>query len=62
MNITNQIQFILSYNGEKKFAVLPIDVFDRLTDMYEELEAIKAYDKAKNQRVKKYLLIKCLKK
>ncbi len=50
MKSNDQIQFIHNEAGKKTFAVLPIDVFNRLTDTYEELEAIKAYDNAKNSK------------
>ena len=61
MGIKDQIQFILSDDGEKKFAVLPIDVFDRLTNVYEELEAVKAYDNAKKSKDKTIPLDQMLK-
>lgn len=40
MDIKDQIQFILSDNGEKKYVVLPIDLFEEMSEDYFDLKAI----------------------
>lgn len=42
-----KIQYMYNENGKKTFAVLPIELFEKMQNLYEELEAMNAYDKAK---------------
>ncbi|MBI3309411.1 MAG: hypothetical protein HYZ79_08595 [Candidatus Melainabacteria bacterium] len=40
MDIKDQIQFILSDDGVKKYVVLPIDLFEEMSEDYFDLKAI----------------------
>ncbi len=46
MGLAKQIQFLSDKDGEKAFAVVPIDVFYDWQKVYEEYSDIQAYDKA----------------
>lgn len=46
MSSAKRIQFLSDRDGEKTFAVLPIDVFYDWQKVYEEYADIRAYDKA----------------
>lgn len=61
MNLAKQIQFMFNDKGKKTFAVLPISTYEKLQDVYEELEAIKAFDKAKRSKDKVISLDQMLK-
>jgi PHD/YefM family antitoxin component YafN of YafNO toxin-antitoxin module len=43
-------QFVTDTNGEKIAVILPIKDYEKLMDELEELQDVKAYDKAKNRK------------
>lgn len=47
MSAAENIHYMYNDNGEKTFAVLPIDVFKQLEEAHEEFLTIQAYDQAK---------------
>lgn len=40
-------QFVTNEKGERIAVVLPLDIYQRLIEAFEELEDIRAYDEAK---------------
>ncbi len=40
-------RYIVNEAGEKELVVIPVDVYERLVDAWEDLEDIRAYDEAK---------------
>ncbi len=61
MSAAENIHYMYNDNGEKTFAVLPIDIFKQLEETYEEFLAIQAYDQAKKSGSKAIPLEQILK-
>jgi hypothetical protein len=46
-SVADNKQFVTNEKGERVGVLLPLDVYQRLVDAFEELEDIRAYDEAK---------------
>ena len=51
-------QFITDTKGNKISAVLPIKEYEMMLDKLDELECIKAYDKAKAKKKHEFIALK----
>ena len=43
-------QYVTDDNGKKVAVILPLDEYEKLLDDVDELQSIKAYDKAKSRK------------
>ena len=57
---TIHTEYIIDDTGNKKAVLLPLEEWDKIIEELEELEDIKAYDKAKSQPSKPIPLDKAL--